>query len=341
MKIDLRYKNAPLFAISIALSLSATTMAEAAPVAVKAGSVKRPHNPDEAVRSMTAAQLGSVGVVQPASNFPRPSEVIPSALNKLAQKSPSVVTGVIAPQASNTAMASGTSPLDSIIAGITNKSSGQAAPKAIYIPASPPQTKAVRPASPPVSRPAASSELSQANLPSIATANVPVADLPFPDVENNTNPAQEQSKAPKETFIAQPSGDKEAFTNNQWTNLSGIGNLTNKLVSNSQKMVLSIRSDSSALLSMGSARLEIPAAFSSRLILGSRVKNSQLPNLNAPDPGVLSIQIPRRGSNSAMRLLLTQKSASEVSTLVVQNEQRKSVAFSVIGAHRFSDKPNV
>jgi hypothetical protein len=339
MKIDLRYKNAPLFAISIALSLSVATMAEAAPIAVKASSAKRPHNPDEAVRSMTAAQLGSVGVVQPVSNFPRPSEIIPSALNKVAQKSPA--TGATAPQGSNTTTASGNSPLDSIIAGITNKSTGQSAPKAIYIPATPPQAKAVRPISPPVSRPAASSELSQANLPSIATANVPVADLPFPDVETNTDSAQEQSKNSKETFIAQTTEDKAALTNNQWTSLSGIGNLTNKLVSNSQKMVLSIRSDSSALLSMGSARLEIPAAFSSRLILGSRVKNSQLPNLNAPDPGVLSIQIPRRGNNSAMSLLLTQKTPSEVSTLVVQNEQRKSVAFSVIGAHRFSDKPNV
>jgi hypothetical protein len=339
MKIDLRYKNAPLFAVSIALSLAATTVAEAAPLAVKASNTKRPNNPDEAVRSMAAAQLGPVGVSQSASSFPRPSEIIPSALKKVAHKSPSIATSATASPVVNTTVVSGVNPLDSIIAGITNKSSSQAVPKAVYIPASPPQTKAVRPAAPPVSRPAASSELS--NVPSISTTSGPVAGLPFPDVETNTNPVQEQSQAPKETFIAQPSGDKAALPSNQWTSLSSIGSLTNNLVSNSQKMVVSIRSDSSALFSMGSARLEIPAAFSSRLILGSTVKNSQLPNLNNPDSGVLSIQIPRRGSNSAMRLLLTQKSASEVSTLVVQNGERKSVAFSVIGAHRFSNKPNV
>jgi hypothetical protein len=335
MKIDLRYKNAPLFAISIALYLSATTMAEAAPVAVKASNTKRPNNPDEAVRSMTAAQLPQIGSSQSASNFPRPSEIIPSALKKVAQKSPAIVPGTTAPQVTNATATGSINPLDRIVAGITNKSSGQTVPRAIYIPASS-QAKAVQP----VPRSAATSELSQANLPPLATANVPVSDLPFPDVDKtNTDPAQEQSKATKETFIAQPSADKVALPSNQWANLSGIGSL----VSNSKKMVLSIRSDSSALFSMESARLEIPSAFSSRFILGSTVKNSQLPNLGAPDSEILSIQIPRRGNNSAMRLLLTQKgaSASEVSTLIVQNEARKSVAFSVIGAHRFSNKPNV
>ncbi len=315
-------------------------MAEAAPVAGKASNAKRFNTPDEAVRSMAAAHLGQVGVSQPALSFPRPSEVIPSALKKVTQKSPSIFPGATASQVISTAGTSGINPLDRIVAGITNKSRNQAVPQAIYIPASP-QAKAVRPAPPPVSRPAASSELSQENVPFTATANVPVADLPFPDVKINTDPAPEQSQAQKETFIAQPSADKMALSNNQWANLGGIGGLTNNLVSNSQKMVLSIRSDSSALLSMGSARMEIPAAFSSRLTLGSTVKNSQLPELSNSDSEVLSIQIPRRGNNSAMRLLLTQQDVSEVSTLVVQNEERQSVAFSLIGTHRFSNKPNV
>jgi hypothetical protein len=342
MKIDLRYKDAPLFAISIALYLSTATMAGAAPAAVKASSTKRPNTPDEAMRSMTASQIGQVGAGQPAFSFPQPSKIIPSALKTVAQRSPSTATvptnSSSAPQITNTAATRGVSPLDRIVAGITNKSSGQA----IYIPASP-KAKAVVTATSPVRQPAANSELSEVNAlsPAIASANVPPSDMPFPDAETKANLPQEQPQASKETFIAQPSADSTALSSSQWTNLSGIGNLTSNLVSNSKKMVLSIRSDSSALLSMGSASLEIPSAFSSRLVLGNTVQLSQLPNLNDSDSGILSIQIPRRGNNSAMRLLLTQKGTSGASTLIVQNENQKSVAFSVIGIHRFSNKPNV
>lgn len=309
-------------------------MAEAAPVVVKASSTKQPSNPDEAVRSLVSAQLGQVAVVQPIAILPRPSEILPSPLQKGAKSSAPIVTSaasVTVPPATNT---SSTNSLDP---GLPSSGQGTPQAKAIYIPPSP---QAVAPAVPPVSRPAASSELSEAKAPFTDPSNGPMAGLPFPE-ETKANPAQEPAKATRGTFISQ----QPAAVADEWVNLSDIGNLTNNLVSNSQKMVLSIRSDASALLSMGSVRLEIPSAFSSRLILGSTVqsKNSQLPNLvSNSDSPMLSFQVPRRGNNPAMRLLLTQKAPSdEVFRLIVLGKNQKSVAFTVIGAHRFSNKPNV
>jgi hypothetical protein len=115
--------------------------------------------------------------------------------------------------------------------------------------------------------------------------------------------------------------------------LGSVEKLTNKLVIGSQRLMLSIQSDSSARLFMGSTRLEIPPALGSRLMLETAVKPPQATTLSSPDSSALLARATKPAKPNAIRLLLTDRDRS--------NDRKSAIAFSVIGTHWFTNKPNV
>jgi hypothetical protein len=329
MMIGLRYKRTPLFAISVAFYLSATAMAEAAPSGIKPSTIT---NTPNTMRELASTPAGSNNLQQ--ASFPRPSEILLSFPGSKAQKSRSVAPIAITSKAPN--------PIDVIVAGITNRpttpiatkphsvSTESFAPSArqIKILPAPGDLKIVQPVQPstqPITTADAAGDRIAATAPFASTPAETKAPIAQPEADQEISPKSSIIKSSKPSNTAPPRKDLAKL------DLGGVGQLTDRLVSGSQKLILSIRSDSSALLSMGSNSLEIPPTLSSRLVLGTTVKPFQNATLTAPDSGALSIRNTKPAGASAIRLLLTDR----------RGDRKSAIAFSVIGTHWFANKPNV
>jgi hypothetical protein len=328
MMIDLRYKRTPLLAISVAFYLSATAMAEAAPSGIQPSTIT--NTPNE-MRELAPTPAGSNKLQQ--ASFPRPSEILSSPGSK-AQKSRSVAPIAITSKAPN--------PIDIIVAGITNRPTTPIATKPhsvstesftpsarqIKILPAPGDLKIVQPVQPstqPITTADAAGDRIAATAPFASAPAETKAPIAQPEAAQEISPKSSISKSSTPSNTTPPHKDLAKL------DLGGVGQLTDRLVSGSQKLILSIRSDSSTLLSMGSTSLEIPPTLSSRLVLGTTVKPFQNTTLTGPDSGALSIRNIKPAGASAIRLLLTDRRA----------DRKSAIAFSVIGTHGFANKPNV
>lgn len=371
MMIDLRYKNAPLFAISIAFLLLNTAMVEAAPkgARVLAHSI---NTPDEALRDLVSARGGQGNKQQ--TILSSPSGVFSS---NDANSSHQIATD---------RSLSNNNPLDILVADITNRPTAavdtQPTPSHPFAPPAQPISVIPSPADLEVVQPT-QSEPKSTSTESVVTDQIE-SSAPFsfgsePAEASKTkgnqngkrsknNQAPKIQSAPQDTTETlqnnqehtQPQDDQESKTQPKSEateenstepfiinksivpdntvipkkfDLGSVEKLTNKLVSSSQRLMLSIQSDSSARLFMGSTRLEIPPALGSRLMLETAVEPPQATTLSSPDSSALLAQATKPAKSNAIRLLLTDRERS--------SDRKSAIAFSVIGTHWFANKPNV
>jgi hypothetical protein len=367
MMIDLRYKNTPIFAISIAFLLLNTVMAEAAPSGSKIPARSLRNTPDEALRELVSGNTQQ-------TTLPSPSGVFAGNDVKSSH------------QIATDRSLSSANPLDVIVSDITNQPTTSvvtqpthshpfAAPTSnqpVAVIPSYEDLKVVQPTQSepqPTSTESAVTDRIESSAPfSFSSESAETKKLP--DSSKTSGKKKKNNKAPQtqsvpqdttetpqdnqeqtqsqdnEYFKAQPnseatgekSSDAEPFIINKSIvpdntvlpkkfDLSSMEKLTNKLVSGSQQIILSIQSDSSARLFLGSTRLEIPPALGSRLMLETAVKPPQATTLSTPNSSALLAQTTKPSKSKAIRLLLT--------------DRNSTVAFSVIGTHWFANKPNV
>jgi hypothetical protein len=369
MMIALRYKNIPLFAISIAFLLLNTAVVEAAPKGTRilARSI---NTPDEALRDLVSTSDGQGNKQQ--AILSSPSGVFSSSD---AESSHQIATD---------RSFSNNNPLDIIVADITNRPTAavdtRPTPSHPFAPPAQPISVIPSPADLQVVQPT-QSEPQSTSTETVVTDQIE-SSAPFsfgsePAEASKTkgnqngkrsknNQAPETQLAPQDTTETpqnyqehtQPQGDQEAQPKSEATeensaepfiinksivpdntvlpkkfDLGSVEKLTNKLVSDSQRLMLSIQSDSSARLFMGSTRLEIPPALGSRLMLETAVKPPQATTLSSPDSSALLAQAKKPAKSNAIRLLLTDQARS--------SDRKSAIAFSVIGTHWFTNKPNV
>jgi hypothetical protein len=305
------HKSAPLFSLSIAISLlAAATAAEAASaVSPIPAAGKLPISPDDVVRKMALNEVGTASTAPVVSLFkPNGDVVMPASTQTQAQSQGQAVqscvtsTCKVQPQqlpSGSTFQAPAQTPstvqnvLDTVVSGIRSSNTAPiaAVPNTIAQPATPLTTPLPTPST------AQPTPLASDQPAAIAAVAAPTAFI--------------ESRAPRSQTLASS---------------LDVGSFGRRLVAKSQSLMLSIRSDSSGLFSFGSTRLEIPAKLSSRLTLST--------NASLPEKLVLtdiSWQPRAEGQPSAMRLLMTDQASNVRSTVVL----------SLISAHRLANKPNV
>jgi hypothetical protein len=307
---DIRCKNASLFILSIAIYLVATGAAEAAPAATSAvpSAGNFSTTPDEVVRKMALQEIGGTATAPAVSLYQSNGNVVmPQVAPTLAAACPANscprTTQSAQTQANRVSLATPVStatrnPLDIVVAGIRNSSTTQTVVTPATNPVVVPSTVATQP--PVVAQPVATAV--PADRPAVATTVTPTQ------------------------FIA----NNPARTSNFLGNIAqlDVGAWGRKIAAKSQSLMLSMRSDSSALLSFGAASLEVSPVLSSRLILST---SASLPE--KMDLASLSWQPAAQGKSSALRLLLNDRASS--------NNQQSLLVLSLVSSHWLSNKPNV
>jgi hypothetical protein len=365
MMIDLRYKNAPLFAISIAFLLLNTAVVEAAPKSARV-LARNSNTPDEALRDLVSARGGQGNKQQNILSSPSGVFSSPDATSSH--------------QIATDRSLSNNNPLDIIVADITNRPTAavdtQPTPSHPFAPPAQPVSVIPSPADLEVVQPT-QSEPKSTSTESVVTDQIE-SSAPFSfgsepagaskTKGNQNGKRSKNNQAPQDTTETlqnnqehtQPPGDQdpkkqpksgateenstEPFIINKSIipdntvlpkkfDLGSVEKLTNKLVSGSQRLMLSIQSDYSARLFMGSTSLEIPPVLGSRLMLETAVEPPQATTLRSPDSSALLAQAKKPAKSNAIRLLLTDRDRS--------SDRKSAIAFSVIGTHWFANKPNV
>jgi hypothetical protein len=358
MMIDLRYKNTPLFAIFIVFLLFNTPMVEAAHKGDKT-LARSSNTPDEALRDLVSGNKQKTILSSPSgvfsSNDANSSHQIATD-GSLSDNNTNPLDIIVADITNRPTAAVDTQPTpshpfspptqpisvipssaDLEVVQPTQSEPQSTSPESVVtdrIESSAPFSFGSEPAEASKTKGNQNGKRSKNNqAPKTQSAPQDTTETP----QNNHEQTQPKSEATEDNSTEPLIINKSIVPDNtvlpKKFDLGSVEKLTNKLVIGSQRLILSIQSDSSARLFMGSTRLEIPPALGSRLMLETAVEPPPATTLSSPGSSALLAQATKPAKSNAVRLLLTDQDRS--------SDHKSAIAFSVIGTHWFANKPNV